>query len=137
MHPSGAQIAEAFERYANEGDSHKPICMVNLLKFKAAAAYADKRPTQLTGRQAYDIYGQGVSRLVEQLGGRILFVADIRGLLLGRTDVLWDAVAIAEYPSIESMIKMSMSDEFKLIEVHREAGLDGQLNIETVMNAKL
>jgi len=56
----------------------------------------------------------------------------VRGLLLGRADDVWDAVAIAQYPSFTALLEMSASDEYKAIAAHREAGLQGQLNIETV-----
>ena len=34
------------------------------------------------------------------------------------------------------MVRMSMSDEWREIAVHRSAGLDGQLNIETVLSTE-
>ena len=34
-----------------------PIYMINLLKFKEHAEYEDGRDTQLTGYEAYQIYG--------------------------------------------------------------------------------
>ena len=38
-------------------DSGGPVVMLNLLKFRAKAVYPDGRPSDLTGRQAYDLYG--------------------------------------------------------------------------------
>ena len=38
--------------------------MVNLLKFKDHAEYEDRRATDLTGRDAYRIYGGEVSKLI-------------------------------------------------------------------------
>ena len=38
----------------------KPIKMVNLLKFKNKAEYKDKRETDLTGEEAYNIYSEEV-----------------------------------------------------------------------------
>jgi hypothetical protein len=52
--------------------------------------------------------------------------------LLGEVEELWDEVAIAMYPDRASMVRMSMSEEWREISVHRSAGLKGQLNIETV-----
>ena len=110
-----------------------PIFMVNLLKFKARAEYRDGRATDLTGRQAYDIYGAGVTKLLPKFGGRAIFAADVSFLSLGRVEELWDEVAIAMYPRRAAMVEMSMSPEWREIGVHREAGLAGQLNIETVL----
>ena len=43
-----------------EGDSDSPISMVNLLKFKDKAEYADGRDSKLSGREAYFIYATEV-----------------------------------------------------------------------------
>ena len=82
-----------------EGDHAKPISMVNLLKFKEKAEYADGRETELTGAEAYAIYGQGVSKLVAELGGEIVFAGIVERLALGEIEELWDQVAIAKYPN--------------------------------------
>ncbi|MCZ8282551.1 MAG: DUF1330 domain-containing protein [Aquidulcibacter sp.] len=42
-------------------------------------------------------------------------------------------VVIAEYPSSAAMLAMVKSPDYQAIEVHRMAGLAGQLNIRTKM----
>lgn len=111
-----------------------PIFMVNLLKFKERAEYEDRRETNLTGRDAYMIYGRAVSELLPKFGGRVVFAADVTFLSLGRVEELWDEVAIGMYPDRAAMVRMSMSEEWRAIAVHRSAGLKGQLNIETVLS---
>lgn len=110
-----------------------PIFMVNLLKFKDRAAYADGRACDLSGRDAYMIYGRAVAELLPKFGGRGIFVADVTFLALGQVEELWDEIAIAMYPNRGALLAMSSSEEWRAIAVHREAGLKGQLNIETVM----
>jgi hypothetical protein len=109
-----------------------PIFMVNLLKFKERAEYEDGRVCDLSGREAYMIYGRAVGELLPKFGGKAIFVADVSFLSLGRVEELWDEVAIAMYPDRGSMVRMSLSEEWRAIAVHRSAGLKGQLNIETV-----
>jgi uncharacterized protein (DUF1330 family) len=109
-----------------------PIFMVNLLKFKDRAEYADGRDADLSGREAYMIYGRAVRDLLPKFGGEALFAADVTFLSLGRVEDLWDEVAIAMYPNRAAMVRMSSSPEWREIAVHRTAGLAGQLNIETV-----
>eukprot|EP00919_Chromeraceae_sp_WS-2016_P064518 GHVR01152658.1.p2 GENE.GHVR01152658.1~~GHVR01152658.1.p2 ORF type:complete len:157 (-),score=28.35 GHVR01152658.1:31-501(-) len=109
-----------------------PIFMVNLLKFKDKAEYEDGRATELSGRDAYMIYGRAVTDLLPKFGGQGLFAGDVTFLALGQVEELWDEIAIAMYPDRASMVRMSMSDEWREISVHRAAGLKGQLNIETV-----
>ena len=109
-----------------------PIFMVNLLKFKALAEYEDGRQTELTGREAYHIYARGVAEVIQRVGGRLCFGAEVERLMLGEVEELWDQVAIAMYPSRTAMFEMIQLPEYAEISVHRSAGLAGQLNIETV-----
>ena len=108
------------------------ICMVNLLKFKEAAEYEDGRETQLTGREAYELYEEGVKKLLTSVGGYIGFESEVERLALGDVEELWDVVAIAVWPSRQVMFQVMTSPEMQEISVHRTAGLAGQLNIETV-----
>ena len=109
-----------------------PIYMINLLKFKEHAEYEDGRDTQLTGYEAYQIYGKGVARLLPKYGGEVFFMGDVTFLSLGQVEELWDEVAIAKYPDRGSLVQMTSSEEWQALAVHRAAGLAGQLNIETV-----
>ncbi len=109
-----------------------PIYMVNLLTFKERAEYEDGRDTDLTGEEAYQIYGRGVVELLPQYGGEVVFAGDVTFLALGQVEELWDEVAIAKYPNRAALLAMSSSDEWRALAVHRTAGLAGQLNIETV-----
>ena len=126
VYPPGPQ-AMAFFGAEEDG----PFVMVNLLKFKERAEYPDGSASDLTGRQAYAIYGEEVSKLVEGLGGSIRFSGHVTSILLGEVDELWDAVALAEYPSLAAFKAMATSPEMHAIEHHRVAGLAGQLNIRT------
>ena len=46
-------------------------------------------------------------------------------------DELWDSMAIVKYPSRQVLLNMTSSDEFLELSIHRDAGLAGQLNIES------
>lgn len=109
-----------------------PIFMVNLLTFKDRAEYEDGRETDLTGREAYELYGQAVSELLPEYGGAIVFAGDVTFLALGQVEELWDEIAIARYPDRAAMLAMTSSEAWQAAAVHRTAGLAGQLNIETV-----
>jgi uncharacterized protein (DUF1330 family) len=110
-----------------------PIFMVNLLKFKEKAEYDDGRASDLSGRDAYMIYGRAVTDILPKFGGKAIFAGDVTFLSLGKAEELWDEVAIAMYPKRADMVRMSMSAEWQEAAVHRTAGLKGQLNIETVL----
>jgi uncharacterized protein (DUF1330 family) len=108
-----------------------PFVMVNLLKFKDHAEYADGSDAHLSGAEAYARYGEEVRKLVEGLGGKVRYQGRVSGLLLGDVEELWDVVALAEYPSLAAFREMAMSPAMHAIEHHRKAGLAGQLNIRT------
>ena len=122
--PSGEQI-KAF--LGVEG----PVCMVNLLRFRERAKYADGRVTELSGREAYALYATAMRGLVEGEGGRFVFGGDVAGLLIGEIEDPWDAVGIVEYPTSTTLLSIASSPAYAEIEVHRHAGLAGQLNITT------
>jgi uncharacterized protein (DUF1330 family) len=108
-----------------------PFVMVNLLKFKAKAEYPDGSNAHMTGQDAYNLYGVEVAKLVHALGGRVRYSGRVTGLMLGEVEDLWDAVALAEYPSLAAFQQMATSEAYRAIEHHRTAGLAGQLNIRT------
>ena len=107
------------------------IVMVNLLKFREKALYKDRRESDLTGHAAYGLYAQKIPKLIKEYGGRILFAGDTTFLSLGEVTPLWDEVALALYPTRKALFDMSTSRAWQEIAIHREAGLEGQLNIET------
>jgi len=113
------------------GQEDGPFVMVNLLKFKPKAEYADGSDAELSGAEAYWRYGEEVRKLVEALGGKVRYSGQVTGLLLGEVEELWDVVALAEYPSLAAFRQMATSPEMHAIEPHRMAGLAGQLNIRT------
>ena len=120
--PSEAQMQGFLEQGHDE-----PIYM-----FKERAEYKDGRDSDLTGEQAYGIYGQAVADLLVKVGGAPVFSASVERLMLGEVEDLWDSAAIAMYPSRQAMLNMISLPEYQEIAVHRSAGLEGQLNIELV-----
>ena len=127
LSPNAVQMA-GFTEGATEG----PIYMLNLLKYRKEADYADGRDTSLTGREAYALYTQGVRELLKVFGGSLTFKATVERLTIGEVEELWDDVAVAMYPSRTAMLEMMQSDKMQEIDQHRAAGLAGQLNIECV-----
>ncbi len=109
-----------------------PISMVNLLKYKENAEYDDGRKTNLSGKEAYQLYAAEVIKLIAKYGGEFVFAGSVSRLMLGEVDEMWDEIAIAKYPSRKAMFEMTMDPDYQKIHVHRDAGLKGQLNIETI-----
>ena len=124
LRPNPIQLAE----FALGDDD--PILMVNLLKFKDKAEYEDGRATNLTGREAYEIYVTETREHLANVGAELILGGEVNGLLLGDVEELWDAFGVARYPSRKSMIAMARNPAYIESEKHRAAGLAGQLNIE-------
>ena len=134
VHNAVTPTAEQIEGFIAP-DAAGPIFMVNLLKFKERAEYEDGRETPLSGREAYALYAAEVATVITQVGGKLIFGANVERLMLGEVEELWDQVAIAMYPTRTAMFEMIQLPEYAEISVHRNAGLAGQLNIETVAPA--
>tara|TARA_B100000902_G_scaffold329521_1_gene326048 strand:+ start:543 stop:1043 length:501 start_codon:yes stop_codon:yes gene_type:complete len=124
LRPNPIQLAE----FALGDDD--PILMVNLLKFKDKAEYEDGRATNLTGREAYEIYVTETREHLANVGAELILGGEVNGLLLGDVEELWDAFGVARYPSRKAMITMARNPAYIESEKHRAAGLAGQLNIE-------
>lgn len=106
VYPKGEQLSDAV---AN--DSNGPIVMVNLLKFKPRAEYKDGRAENIDGQTAYNRYGAEMRAFIERHGARILFMGEVKSLVIGQVEDMWDAVALVEYPSSEAFVKIAMSPE--------------------------
>ena len=124
LRPNPIQLAE----FALGDDD--PILIVNLLKFKDKAEYEDGRATNLTGREAYEIYVTETREHLANVGAELILGGEVNGLLLGEVEELWDAFGVARYPSRKAMIAMARNPAYIESEKHRAAGLAGQLNIE-------
>jgi uncharacterized protein (DUF1330 family) len=116
--------------------SGERIVMLNLLKFRERAQYADGRATELTGREAYLLYGDKMQQLVEREGGRIIFSGEVMSLVIGTVEDMWDVAALVEYPSSAAFARIVTSPEVAAIGVHRAAGLAGQLLIRVAPAAR-
>lgn len=126
LQPTGDQVRAFRDRQMGE-----PIYMLNLLKFRDRAVYDDGRETDLTGQQAYQLYGEGFRRVMEPKGCSVVYSGEVRGVLIGEgADDAWDAMALITYPSTQVMLDMFRNPDYRAVQQHRAAGLAGQLLIE-------
>ena len=107
-----------------------PIKMLNLVKLKKHAEYSDGRETNLSGLEAYMLYGKETEEHLKKVGAKVVFMGPVSRLNIGEVEELWDLVAIAEYPDRGAFLKMINDPAYQKTSEHREAGLEGQLNIE-------
>jgi uncharacterized protein (DUF1330 family) len=99
-------------------------------EFKEKAVYEDGRSCDLSGSDAYQLYADAFHEIMEPRGVRVLYSGEVKGLLIGGGDDLWDAMALIQYPSSDVMLKMLRDEDYQRAQQHRAAGLEGQLLIE-------
>jgi uncharacterized protein (DUF1330 family) len=61
--------------------------------------------------------------MVEERGGRVLWMGAVDQVLIGDVAEGWDAIALVEYPSRAAFIEMVTTPEYTKAHEHREAGL--------------
>jgi hypothetical protein len=97
-----------------------PIWMVNLMRYREHAVYADRRETDLTGREADDRYAPfGPFRTV---GAELVFLSDVEAQLVG-DDQAWDRIAVVRYPSRRAFLAMQELPDYVELHEHKDAGM--------------
>ena len=108
-----------------------PFFMINLIDFRDQAEYADGRETDLTGRQANDLYGAtGVQQLFEG-GMRPAFSGNVAPEQVSPPDPAWEQVAIARYPSYADFFALTSNPAFQEGVEHKDAGVETSTVIAT------
>ncbi len=102
-------------------DEDGPVWMVNLMKYRERADYADGRESEISGREADDIYAP--VEALAAIGAEIVFVGDVEQQLLGDSPT-WDRVAVVKYPTRRSFIEMQARPDFQAKHVHKDAGME-------------
>lgn len=98
-----------------------PVWMVNLMKYRERADYADGRESNISGREA-DAFYMPTGPLTA-IGAEVVFVADVERQFLGDSPT-WDRVAVVKYPSRRSFIDMQSRPDFQELHPHKEAGME-------------
>jgi uncharacterized protein (DUF1330 family) len=123
QYPTTEQIQELLR-----GPADVPVVMVNLLRFKTRADAPDEG---LSGVDAYKLYGEPMRRIVEERGGRFVWMGRVDSFVIGASDAPFDAVALVEYPSRRAFVEIVNDPLVREIGAHRAAGLEGQWLIAT------
>jgi hypothetical protein len=105
-----------------------PFYMVNLIRFRDRAVYADGRKTDLTGREANALYFP--VEFIEAIGARIVFAGEVEETTLDEEGA-WDQVAIVEYPCPLALFAMITHPGFRARSVHKDAGVEASIVMVT------
>ena len=126
IRPNKQQFAELIDAPDDE-----PVVMLNLLKFKSKADDGGS-----TGASEYAKYGDSVVQMVEDRGGKVLWMGRADQILIGDPSEGWDSVALVEYPSRKAFIDMVTTPEYETAHEHRESGLERTVLIACTERAR-
>ncbi len=105
-----------------------PITMLNLMRFRAVADYADRPDlapvTPISGEEAYDIYAGLTMEYLSGVGGSVLLVGSGGPLLIGPTETRWDRVLVVQYPGLDAFLTMIQNPQYLEGAGHRTAALE-------------
>ena len=76
-----------------------PIVMINLLRNREHAVYPpDTDAAPCSGREAYQRYGMGVTPLLTEAGGKILWFGSVKQNVIGPEAEQWYDSILVSYP---------------------------------------
>ena len=103
-------------------DRDEPVEMLNLIRLRERATYADGRPA--TGAEAYAEYGARAAPVFQRVGGSIVWRGQPQLTLIGPGDERWDIAFVARYPSAGAFLAMVTDAEYQREAVpHRRAAV--------------
>src|SRR5215471_1648054 len=112
---------EVFAQF-RANDREGPIHMLNLVRLRREAAYADGR--KATGGEAYAAYGRDSGPVFRRVGGRVVWQGRFELMLIGPQDERWDICFIAEYPGVAAFVEMIRDPVYREAVKHRQAAVE-------------
>ena len=107
-----------------------PLFVLNLLRFRERARYADGvTPAGATGRECFfqgymPAFAQ-VAAAVGVEGVHPIFIGEALGSFIRADDPAWDVVAIIQYPSGDAFRRIALSPEYDAVAApYQEASLE-------------
>jgi uncharacterized protein (DUF1330 family) len=126
VNPTSEQIAALTAIAGSDADG--PLVMLNLNRYRDRAAYAGEPPgggsPDVSGREAYERYGQTALAKLSELGGDIVWHAPATLTVIGDDSDRYDEVIAVRYPSAEAFLALALDPEIGTALAHRDAGLE-------------
>lgn len=122
--PSEAQLSKLMSL-----PPETPLAVFNLFEFNARANYQPEDPeygtdaAEISGQDAYLKYGEAAGKVIQDLGGRVVFSSAADQVLIGPEDANWHIAAIMYFPSRGAFMKMMSDPGFQQTSRHRKAAL--------------
>ena len=127
MMPSSEQLSNL-----DKSSEAEPFFVLNLIKYSDRAEYADGRETDLTGREAYALYGRDQLKHLREIGAEVVISGWLNGLIIGNIEPQhWESFAVIKFPNKSAFQSFFADLDWIRRNEHRVAGLDGQLLFST------
>jgi uncharacterized protein (DUF1330 family) len=91
-------------------DADGPLVMLNLNRYR--------------DRAEYERYGEVALRVLERVGGEVLWQARATMTVIGEEHESWDEVIAVRYPSAQAFLDLALDPELSAALAHRDAGLE-------------
>lgn len=102
-----------------------PVVMVNLNRYRDRAAYDAPGPEDdVSGREAYQRYGEVALRAMAEVGARILWGVPTEEVFVGCDHDAYDEVLAVWYPNRAAFLEMTAIPWYRDALVHRNAALE-------------
>ena len=105
-----------------ENDRPGPIDMLNLVRLRERAVYADGR--EASGAEAYAAYGRESGPVFKRVGGHIVWRGSFELMLIGPAAERWDHCFIARYPTVAAFVEMIRDPVYREAVKHRQAAVE-------------
>ncbi len=109
-----------------QGAQDEPVVMVDLLRFRARAAYARDyagENAEVSGEEAYKRYTEIALQRVRAHGGRLIWGGPAGMTFIGPPNEKWDMILVIHYPSRQAFLSLTADAEYEAALVHRTAAL--------------
>lgn len=108
VEPTDETLAELAEIAGGPEDG--PVVMLNLHRYR--------------DRDAYYRYGAVAARVLERVGGRVVWYSQAQSLVIGADGDDYDEAIAAWYPSLAAFCELAGDAEIQTVRADREAGLE-------------
>jgi len=119
--PSFGETNEELVQRMIDAPTEGPFYMFNLIRYREQAEYFDGRESDLTGREANALYAP--VEFLTAIGARLVFSTEVDQQIDG-DDIVWETVAIVEYPCPVAFFAMVAHPEFQARAIHKDAGVE-------------
>jgi uncharacterized protein (DUF1330 family) len=125
VNPTAEQIGTLQAIAGSDADG--PLVMLNLNTYRDRAAYAGDPPggasPDVSGREAYERYGETALAVLNRVGGEILWHANATLTVIGDDADGCDEVIAVRYPSAQAFLDLALAPEVLAALPHRDAAL--------------